>query len=103
MHKKNGSCHQAEEKAVEESIQLEFNRGLDGLPAEIRDNFVGEVERILEDKNVIGKQQWLATIWYARDYLRTSQGLDMEDRNPLARAFIERFKVRRKRKRGEGG
>ena len=103
VHKKHGSCHQAEEKAVEEAIRWEFNRGLDGLPAELRGNFDGEVEKILEDKNVIGRQQWLATIWYARDYLRTSQGLDMEDRNPLARAFIERFKVRRKRRRGEVG
>ena len=68
-----------------------------------RRNFNGEVEKILDDKNIIGKQQWLATIWYARDYLRTSQGLDIEDRNPLARAFIDRFKVRRKRKKGEAG
>ena len=66
-------------------------------------NFSGEVERIVEDKNMIGKQQWLASVWYARDYLRFTHGLDKEERNPLAQAFIERFKVRRKRRRGVEG
>ena len=81
---------------MEEAIRWEFNTGLDGLPTELRENFNREVEKILEDKNVVGKQQWLATIWSATDYLRTSQGLYIEDRNPLARAFIEKFKLPRK-------
>ena len=88
---------------MEDAIRWEFSRGLDGLPAEMSGNFKGDVERIVKDKNIVGKQQWLASIWYARDYLRSSQGLDKEDRNPLAQAFIERFKVRRKRRRGEEG
>ena len=103
VHKQNGSCHKAEMEAVEDAIRWEFNRGLDGLPAELSGNFQGDVDRILENKNIVGQQQWLATIWYARDYLRHAQGLDKEERNPLARAFIDRFEVRRKRKQGEEG
>ena len=56
VHKSEGSCHSAEQQAVEEAIRWEFSRVLDGLPAEMSGNFKGDAERIAEDKNIVGKQ-----------------------------------------------
>ena len=99
VHKDSGSVHDRELKAIDESIKSEFTRGLDGLPREFSGSFTGELKKKLEDWDVVYKQQWLASIWYARDNLRLSQGLDEEVRDPLAQAFITRFHLRRKRKR----
>ena len=90
--------HEAEAAAIDGAIHLEFQRGLDGLPGEFAGNFRGTEADILKSTNIIWKQQWLSSIWYARDYLRQKQGLVVEERDPLAQAFITRFNLRRKRK-----
>ena len=99
VHKNTGSVHDKELKAIYDAIKIEFIRGLDGLPREFSGSFTGEVKKKLDDWDVVYKQQCLASIWYARDNLRLSQGLNGEIRDPLAQAFITRFHLRRKRKR----
>lgn len=99
VHKESGSIHDKELEAVDEAIRVEFRRGLDGLPGEFAGNFRGDVKQLLDKKDPVIKQQWLASIWYARDNLRLEQGLDEDVRDPLAAAFISRFHLRRKRKR----
>ena len=88
-----------EEEAINEAICWEFDRARDGLPCDFQADFDGEVGKLVGSSDIIKKQQWLATIWYARDFLRTSQGLDPEERDPVAQAFITRFHLRKKRKR----
>ena len=99
VHKPGRSIHQAEEEAVNEAIKAEFARGRDGIPLAFDIDINGRAERITEEKDLTRKQQWLASIWYARDFLRKEQDLDPEERDPLAQAFITRFHLRRKRKR----
>ena len=103
VHRKGKSIHQAELEAVDEAIRTEFIRGLDGLPVEFAKDFSGDVEEIIEGRNPVRKQQWLASIWYARDFMREAQGLDPVVKDPLAQAFITRFQVRRKRRRSDNG
>ena len=103
VHGDGKSIHQAEIEAVDKAIRMEFTTGLDGLPAEFLKGFSGSVEDIIDRRNPVRKQQWLASIWYARDFLREARGLDPISRDPLAQAFITRFQVRRKRRRSNDG
>ena len=70
-----------------------------GSPENFVGNFRAQVKDIVESNNLVWKQQWLSSIWFARDHLRHQQGLDLEDRDPLAQAFITRFNLRKKRRR----
>ena len=103
VHVKGRSIHQAELEAVDKAIRTEFTRGLDGLPAEFSKDFSGSVEDIIGGHNPVRKQQWLASIWHARDFLRAQIGLDPIAKDPLAKAFITRFHTRRKRRRTNDG
>ena len=97
VHKTKTSIHDKEVEAVTKAIERECRRGLDGLPGEFVGSFRGEVEKLVNSEDIVMKQQWLASIWYARDHLRFRQNLDPEERDPLAQAFITRFNLRRKR------
>ena len=99
VHQTKTSIHDKEVEAVTKAVEYEFSRGLDGLPGEFVGSFRGEVERLAKSEDIVMKQQWLASIWFARDHLRFRQNLDPEERDPLEQAFITRFKLRRKRKR----
>ena len=99
VHRGGKSIHKVEEDAIHNAIRQEFERGRDELPGGFTDDFNGSVSKIVDGKDIIRKQQWLASIWYARDFLRRSQDLDPEERDPVAQAFITRFHLRRKRKR----
>ena len=81
------------------AIEMEFRRGLDGLPGEFAGSFRGEVEKLAKSEDIVMKQQWLASIWFARDHIGFSQGLEPEERDPLAQAFTNRFRLRLKRRR----
>ena len=98
VHRTKTSIHDKEVEAVTKAIEYEFSRGLDGLPGEFVGSFRGEVEKLAKSEDIVMKQQWLASIWFARDHLRFRQNLEPEERDPLAQAFITRFKLRRKRK-----
>ena len=98
VHKTKTSLHAKEAKALTQAIEHEFRRGLDGLSGEFVGSFRGEVEKLAKSEDIVMKQQWLASIWFARDHLRFRQNLEPEERDPLAQAFITRFKLRRKRK-----
>ena len=80
---------------MNEAIRNEFARGRDGIPLVFNIDISGRAERIIDEKDLARKQQWLASIWYARDFLRKEQDLDPEERDPLAQAFITRFHLRR--------
>ena len=103
VHTNGRSIHQAELDAVHTAIRTEFTRGLDGLPPEFAEDFSGTANAIIEWTNPVRKQQWLASIWYARDFMRKAVGLDPLTKDPLAQAFISRFQVRRKRRRANDG
>ena len=98
VHQPQRSIHEREVEAITKAIEHEFNRGLDGLSGEFVGSFRGEVEQLAKSEDIVMKQQWLASIWFARDHLRFRQNLEPEERDPLAQAFITRFKLRRKRK-----
>ena len=101
IHKDGGSVHALELEAINQTLRMEFILGRDGLSGDYASFFRGSIETLLE-KSVTCKQQWLASIWAGRDCLRLGLGMDEWQKDPLARAFIDRFKVRKKRKTGIG-
>ena len=57
IHKRTGSVHDRELRAINTVIEKEFRRGMDCLPGEFVGSFRGEVKKVLETWNVVYKQQ----------------------------------------------
>ena len=98
VHKKGVSIHLHERHALIKTIQEEFLIGRNELPAEYESLFQGRAKDITS-KDDDYKMQWITSVWFARDRIRTAQGLELWYRNPAASAFIRRRQQRRKRKR----
>ena len=98
VHDDKKSLHQHEEEAIDNSIREEFIIGRNGLDADYRGLFIGNVDRIL-NANSTTKVLWLHRVWTGRDRLRKQQDLDPWFRNPLASSYLRRNRVRRKRNR----
>ena len=48
--------------------------------------------------DAVSKSQWLHLIWLARDVYRLEQGLEPWPRDAVAATFIQRDRIRRKKK-----
>ena len=57
-----------------------------------------EVDRLIQAV-ALAKQQWLGTVWFARDRLRFEQGLTPWEKDLTAASFLRRARARRKRNR----
>ena len=101
VHKTQSSMHEFEVEAMNTAIRWEFTVGRNELPVSFSGFFRGTVERILQD-DAVSKSQWLHSIWLARDFYRLEQGLDPWPRDAVAATFIQRDRIRRK-KRNRGG
>ena len=98
VHSSSHSLHEYEDQAVSVAIHFEFLIGRDGLPENYSGLFRGSVQTLLK-KDSTSKLLWLDSVWKARDRLRQEEGLDLWDKDPVASAFVQRDRLRRKRKR----
>ena len=101
VHRSANSVHQHEEEALDCAIRMEFIIGRNGLPRDYDGLFRGNVNRLLGQSGT-GKMQWLYRVWMGRDRLRARNDLPPWHKDPLASSFMNRSRVRRKRKRGIG-
>lgn len=101
VHKSTNSIHQHEEEALDRAIWAEFIIGRNGLAADYSGLFRGNVLRLLNQSGIL-KMQWIYRVWSGRDRLREVQGLSPWYKDPLAASFIDRARVRRKRRHGIG-
>ena len=79
------------------AIWWEFEVGQNELPAEYSGLFSGQVQRLLKDDDIT-KYQWLSSVCNTWDHIRIKSGLGGWERNQMAETFIQRHKMRRKRK-----
>ena len=82
---------------MDSAIRWEFAVGRNGLGPSYSGLFAGEFQRILNKDNV-SKTQWLYSIWVARDKFRTDQGLELWPRETVAATFVQRARMRHKRR-----
>ena len=101
VHSDSKSIHQHEEEVINRCIREEFIIGPNGLDINYAGLFKGNVQLLLKS-NEKTKMLWLYRIWAGRDRLRKSQDLSPWHKDPLAASFIERNRLRKKRKRGIG-
>ena len=97
VHGGNKNLHQVEREAIDRSMQWEFMLGLDGLDRSYQEYFRGSLQRLTRKDNIT-KKLWLSTIWQARDKYRKANGLPPHEKDPLAATFMNRSRLRRKRR-----
>ena len=97
-HATPNSIHDYEAQAVRQAIHYEYLIGRNGLAPCYSGLFRGSVHTLVQ-KDSTSQLQWLDSVWKARDRLRHEEGLDLWDRDPVASAFVQRDRLRRKRKR----
>ena len=98
LHASDTSMHQVEVDAIDRVIRWEFVVGRNELPISFSGFFRGTVDRVL-NKDAVSKAQWLHSIWLARDFYRSQQGLDPWPRDTVAATFLLRSTSRKKRRR----
>ena len=98
IYKGTGSVHEYERQAVTQVVHYEFMIGRNRLGPTYLGLFQGSVHNLLKKDNT-SLLLWLESVWLARDRLRDEEGLDPWDRDPVAATFVQRSKLRRKRKR----
>lgn len=89
LHSEGQTIHQEELRQINEDISQEWERGLDTLPPNnYRHLFRGTIDTLL-NKTIDHKQQWLTSVWAARDKLS-----DIEDihRSTIGSDFYRRWK-----------
>ena len=98
IHKGTGSIHDYERQAVTQVVHYEFMIGRNGLGPAYLGLFQGSVHSLLK-KDTTSLLLWLELVWLARDQLREEEGLDLWERDPVTAIFVQRSKIRKKRKR----
>ena len=101
VHDGNKDLHQVEREAVDRAIRWEFMLGPDGLDESYNDYFRGSLRRLVK-KDDVTKKLWLSTIWQARDKHKEVNGLPPHERDLVAATFLQRTRLRRKRRLGHG-
>ena len=101
VHQSGHSVHQHEREALDRAIRMEFIIGRNGLEKEYDGLFRGNVNRLLNHSDT-AKMQWLYRVWMGRDRIRAKESLPLWYKEPLAASFMDRARVRRKRKMGIG-
>ena len=65
LHEENNTVHAQEEKELLHNIDIEWKRGLDGLPSRYQRLF-RETLQHRKQESIIQQKQWLTSVWAAR-------------------------------------
>ena len=98
LHASARTVHESELQAINAAVRWELLVGRNGLSSEYNRFFSVEIDRLIRT-DALAKQQWLSTVWFARDRLRFEQGLTPWEKDPTAASFLKRARARRKRNR----
>jgi len=82
---------------IHRTLRREFMIGNDGLDATYNGFFAGTMAALLR-KDDVTKLQWLHSVWIARDAYREANGMEPWERDGLAATFLQRHRMRLKRK-----
>ena len=89
LHGDGNTIHVTEIMAINEEILAQWTEGQQQLPDRYKHLFSGEF-RLLYQANFHRKQQWLTSVWLAREKHSTTPTL----RNPIANNFYQRWHSR---------
>ena len=88
LHSDGSTIHFQESAAINTEIRNELQISGNGLPARYQYLFLRDIDHLM-GLTIFAKQEWLMTVWVARDHHSPAQ---VGPRNALAEAFYHRWK-----------
>ena len=97
LYVKGDKLYKIEVQAINHAMRFEFAIRRNKLGLDYKLLFQGNVEALLK-KSIYYKTSQLVSVWVGRDWVRKEEGLGEWYKDPLASTFLNRERVRKKRK-----